>query len=88
MQITRLQNGLDLTGMQLYLLDDPDYQPTVETTKRIGIDCAPARVGGMRPFASLTQIGGLVLATIRAVPVRVRLSHLHRWCRLGPNGKI
>src|SRR5580700_6714820 len=40
MQITRLQNGLNLTGAQLYLLDDPDYQPTVETTKRIGIDYA------------------------------------------------
>jgi DNA-3-methyladenine glycosylase len=40
MQITRLQNGLNLTGAQLYLLDDPDYRPTVETTKRIGIDYA------------------------------------------------
>jgi DNA-3-methyladenine glycosylase len=40
MQITRLQNGLNLTGTQLYLLDNPDYQPAVETTKRIGIDYA------------------------------------------------
>ncbi len=40
MQITRTLNGLDLTGTQLYLLDNPDYQPAVETTKRIGIDYA------------------------------------------------
>jgi len=40
LQITRLQNGLNLTGTQLYLLDNPDYRPAVQTTKRIGIDYA------------------------------------------------
>jgi DNA-3-methyladenine glycosylase len=40
LQITRLQNGLDLTGTQLYLLDNPGYRPVVQTTKRIGIDYA------------------------------------------------
>jgi DNA-3-methyladenine glycosylase len=40
MQITRLQNGLDLTGTQLYVLDNPDYQPIVQSAKRIGIDYA------------------------------------------------
>jgi DNA-3-methyladenine glycosylase len=40
LQITRLQNGLVLTGTQLYLLDDPDDQPAVQSTKRIGIDYA------------------------------------------------
>jgi DNA-3-methyladenine glycosylase len=40
LQITRLQNGLDLTGTQLYLLDNPDDQPAVQSTKRIGIDYA------------------------------------------------
>jgi DNA-3-methyladenine glycosylase len=40
LQITRLQNGLDLTGTQIYLLDNPDYQPTVQSAKRIGIDYA------------------------------------------------
>jgi|SRR5580704_11256131 DNA-3-methyladenine glycosylase len=40
MQITRLQNGLDLTGTQLYFLDNPDYQPIVQSAKRIGIDYA------------------------------------------------
>lgn len=40
LQVTRQQNGLDLTGTQLYLLDNPDYQPDVQTAKRIGIDYA------------------------------------------------
>ena len=40
MEITRLQNGLDLTGTLLYLLDNPGYQPVVQSTKRIGIDYA------------------------------------------------
>ncbi len=40
LQISRLHNGLDLTGTQLYLLDDPDYRPVVQSTKRIGIDYA------------------------------------------------
>jgi DNA-3-methyladenine glycosylase len=40
MEITRLQNGLDLTGTQLYLLDNPGYQPVVQSAKRIGIDYA------------------------------------------------
>jgi DNA-3-methyladenine glycosylase len=39
-QITRLQNDLDLTGTELYLQDNPDDQPVVRTTKRIGIDYA------------------------------------------------
>jgi DNA-3-methyladenine glycosylase len=39
-QITRLQNGIDLTRTQLYLLDDPEYQPAVRSAKRIGIDYA------------------------------------------------
>jgi DNA-3-methyladenine glycosylase len=40
MQISRLQNGLDLTGTQLYFLDNPGYQPIVQSAKRIGIDYA------------------------------------------------
>jgi DNA-3-methyladenine glycosylase len=40
MEITRLQNGVDLTGTQLYLLDNPGYQPVVQSAKRIGIDYA------------------------------------------------
>ncbi|HET6327320.1 MAG TPA: DNA-3-methyladenine glycosylase [Planctomycetaceae bacterium] len=40
MRISRLQNGLDLTGTQIYFLDNTGYQPIVQTTKRIGIDYA------------------------------------------------
>jgi DNA-3-methyladenine glycosylase len=40
LRITRLQNGLDLTGMQLYFLDNPEYEPVVKSSKRIGIDYA------------------------------------------------
>jgi DNA-3-methyladenine glycosylase len=39
-QITRAENGLDLTGDQLYVLDDPAYQAQVVVSKRIGIDYA------------------------------------------------
>jgi DNA-3-methyladenine glycosylase len=40
LQITRLQNGLDVTGPQLHFLDNPDDRPAVQSTKRIGIDYA------------------------------------------------
>jgi DNA-3-methyladenine glycosylase len=40
LQITRLQNGLDVTGTELYFLDNPDDRPAVQSTKRIGIDYA------------------------------------------------
>ena len=39
LKITCANNGLDLTGDRLYLLDDP-YQPEIVTTARIGIDYA------------------------------------------------
>jgi DNA-3-methyladenine glycosylase len=39
-QITRAEYGLDLTGGQLYFLDDPAYQASVVTAKRVGIDYA------------------------------------------------
>jgi len=39
-KITRAENGLDLTGGQLYFLDDPAYHARVVTAKRIGIDYA------------------------------------------------
>lgn len=41
-QITRSDNGLDLTGDRLYFLDDPTYHHRVVTAKRIGIDYAGA----------------------------------------------
>jgi DNA-3-methyladenine glycosylase len=39
-QITCSENGLDLTGAQLYFLDDPGYQPRLVSAKRVGIDYA------------------------------------------------
>ena len=40
LKITRAQNGLNLTGDQLFLLPNPDHRPRIVTTKRIGIDYA------------------------------------------------
>jgi DNA-3-methyladenine glycosylase len=40
MHITRADNGRDLTGDQLFVLDDRRYRPRVECTKRIGVDYA------------------------------------------------
>jgi len=40
LQITRLQNGLAVTGAHLHFLDNPDDRPAVQSTKRIGIDYA------------------------------------------------
>jgi DNA-3-methyladenine glycosylase len=38
--ITRKDNALDLTGDDLFILDDPTYQPKILRTKRIGVDYA------------------------------------------------
>ncbi len=40
LEISRVQNGLDLTGTELYLIDNPGYRPAAQITKRIGIDYA------------------------------------------------
>jgi DNA-3-methyladenine glycosylase len=68
LQITRLQNGLDLTGTQLYFLDNPGYRPVVKKAKRIGIDYAlhwkdaPLRFVDANRWtrASVNWIGGKV----------------------------
>ena len=39
-QITRADNGIDLTGNRLYFMSDPTSSPTVAATKRIGVDYA------------------------------------------------
>ncbi len=39
-KITRAENGLDLTGNELYFMDDPAYQARIVTAKRVGIDYA------------------------------------------------
>jgi DNA-3-methyladenine glycosylase len=40
MHITRADNGVDLTGDQLFVLDDPRYRPRLNCTRRIGVDYA------------------------------------------------
>src|SRR5262245_28872008 len=39
-KITRKQNGIDLTGDELFLLDDPTRIPRIAKSKRIGVDYA------------------------------------------------
>jgi DNA-3-methyladenine glycosylase len=39
-RITRSEHGLDLTGDQIYFLDDPAYRARVVSGKRVGIDYA------------------------------------------------
>lgn len=38
--ITRKDNGMDLSGDDLFIVDDPEYRPRVVRTKRIGVDYA------------------------------------------------
>jgi DNA-3-methyladenine glycosylase len=40
MAISRSQNGLDMTGGELFLLDDPSDRPQVVKSKRVGVDYA------------------------------------------------
>jgi len=40
MRITCADNGADLTGAEIFLLDDCTYEPVIATTKRIGVDYA------------------------------------------------
>ena len=39
-RIKRSDNGLDLTGNKLFLLDDPTYHPRMVSSKRVGVDYA------------------------------------------------
>ena len=40
MKITRKDNGVDLMGNSLYVLDDPTDRPRVIATRRVGVDYA------------------------------------------------
>ena len=42
--LTRAQNGLDLTGEELFLIDDGSPRPSFHTGTRIGIDYAEEAV--------------------------------------------
>jgi DNA-3-methyladenine glycosylase len=39
-RITRKDNGMDLSGDDLLIVDDPEYRPRIVRTKRIGVDYA------------------------------------------------
>jgi DNA-3-methyladenine glycosylase len=39
-QITRADNGLDLTGDRLFFVNDPSYRPRLISGKRVGVDYA------------------------------------------------
>jgi len=38
--ITRKDNGVDLSGDDLFIIDDPEYRPRIIRTRRIGVDYA------------------------------------------------
>src|SRR6266446_3523555 len=40
LRIKRSDNGRDLTGDKLFILNDPEYQPRMESSKRVGVDYA------------------------------------------------
>ncbi|HEY4312616.1 MAG TPA: DNA-3-methyladenine glycosylase [Pirellulales bacterium] len=40
LQVTRVHNGLDLTGNELFFVDTPLDRPPLRSTKRIGVDYA------------------------------------------------
>jgi DNA-3-methyladenine glycosylase len=40
MEIGRAQNGVDMTGDELFVLDNPSDRPSVTKSKRVGIDYA------------------------------------------------
>jgi DNA-3-methyladenine glycosylase len=40
LHITRALNGVDLTGEALFLLNDPDYRPSIVQARRVGVDYA------------------------------------------------
>jgi DNA-3-methyladenine glycosylase len=55
MRITCVDNGTDLTGAEIFLLDDPTYRPVVDTTKRIGIDYAKEWRDALLRFVDLNS---------------------------------
>ena len=60
MQITRADNGVDLTGDQLFVLNDPRYRPRLECTRRIGVDYAQEWKDALLRFVDASQAAALV----------------------------
>jgi DNA-3-methyladenine glycosylase len=59
MQITRADNGLDLTGNQLFVLNDPRYRPRLRCTRRIGVDYAKEWKDALLRFVDCSQAASL-----------------------------
>ena len=59
MQITRADNGVDLTGDQLFLLNDPRYRPRLRCTRRIGVDYAKEWKDALLRFVDCSQAASL-----------------------------
>jgi DNA-3-methyladenine glycosylase len=55
MKITRADNGADLTGREIFLLDDPACEPVIATTKRIGVDYAKEWKDALLRFVDLNS---------------------------------
>jgi len=60
MLITRADNGVDLTGDELCLLDDPRYRPRIKCTKRIGVDYAQEWKDALLRFVDVRLLGKAV----------------------------
>jgi DNA-3-methyladenine glycosylase len=55
MHITRADNGVDLTGDELFLLNDPGYRPRLQCTRRIGVDYAKEWKDALLRFVDSSQ---------------------------------
>lgn len=60
MHITRADNGVDLTGDQLFVLDDPRYRPRLKCTRRIGVDYAKEWKDALLRFVDASLSGKAV----------------------------
>ena len=56
--ITRKDNGMDLSGDDLFIVDDPKYRPRILRTKRIGVDYAKRWKDRLLRFVDLNSAVG------------------------------
>ena len=59
LHIQRGDNGVDLSGERLFILDDGAARPNIARSRRIGVDYAPALEGCAAPFLRRRQPGGV-----------------------------
>jgi DNA-3-methyladenine glycosylase len=56
MRIALTDNGLDLTGDKLFLMTDPQHQPDIAATKRIGVDYSGVWKDAMLRFVDVNSV--------------------------------